>query len=229
MYIYIDKTGTIRTQIDHGEPVRQGNPLRLVICFGEDDENVGLNSYITVETKIEDIHSKWGDLFTFTLKPELEVFKKIKTSEITYDLIDGKRYKMFEYGANNGAIPCEEYTTLHFGKLECLITLYDADGNKVLEDLAEINVSPTYGKIVPEPGISTTEYEELKREIALRAKADGGTLNNVTLTGSINLKTINGVSLIGNENLDLTTPEDVDNQIAKYISENFDNGDTKEY
>lgn len=185
MYIYIDKTGTIKTQIDHGEPVRQGNPLRLYICFEPDDQNVGLNSYMTVQCKVEDIHTDWSkNVFVFSLKPELETFKKFKTSEITYDLVDGKKYRVFQYSSNNGAIPCEEYTTLHFGKLECLLTLYDANGVQVLEDNAEINVSATYGKIEPKTGITRTEYQELLEEISKRVKADGGTANNLALTGT---------------------------------------------
>lgn len=184
MYIYIDKTGTIRTQIDHGEPVRQGNPLRLYICFEPDDPNVGLNSYMTAQCKVEDINPDWSNIFVFSLKPELETFKKFKTSEITYDLVDGKKYRVFQYSSNNGALPCEEHTTLHFGKLECSLVLYDANGVQVLEDTAEINVSATYGKIEPKTGITRTEYQELLEEISKRVKADGGTANNLTLTGT---------------------------------------------
>lgn len=206
MYIYIDKTGTIKTQIDHGEPVRQGNSLRLYICFDENDPNVGLNSYMTVQCKVEDIHSKWSDLFTFSLKPELETFKKFKTSEMTYDLIDGKKYRVFQYGSNNGAIPCQEYTTLHFGKLECLLTLYDANGNKVLEDLAEINVSATYGKITPEVNLTRSNYEELMHEISLRVKANGGIAHNLTVTGVAidNVSTSDIVKYILEENQEIS-------------------------
>ena len=189
MYIYIDKTGTITTQIEHGEPVRQGNELHLVICFDKDDPRINGNSFIEVQSKMKDIHSKWGDKYVFALDKEEEIFRKIKTSEMTYDLINGERYKTFRYSFNNGKIPVTEYTTKHFGKLELLITLF-TDTQQDIEDLAEINVSATYGKVQPEVNITRTEYAELMGEIALRVKSD-------------NLKTINGQSLLGSGDIEI--------------------------
>ena len=189
MYIYIDKTGTITTQIDHGEPVRQGNELRLVICFDKDNPNINENSSLAVKCRIRDMHPNWeeSDTYYFSMAQSLETFRKIKTSEMTYDLIDGEKYRMFRHynSQANGAIPVGEYTTEHYGKLECLIRLYNgSDTEPIFSDTAEINVSATYGKVAPKHYITKTEYDRLLYEITSRVKADGGTANNLTLTGT---------------------------------------------
>ena len=205
MYIYIDKTGTITTQIEHGEPVRQGNELHLVICFDKDDPRINGNSFIEIQSKMKDIHSKWGDKYVFALDKEQEVFRKIKTSEMTYDLINGERYKTFRYSFNNGKIPVTEYTTKHFGKLELLITLF-TDTQQDIEDLAEINVSATYGKVQPDINITRTEYAELMSEIALRVKSDNlKTISGESILGSgdIEIKTINGESILGSGDIEI--------------------------
>ena len=139
MYIYIDKTGTITTQIDHGEPVRQGNELKLVICFDKDDPNINENSILELRCRMVDRHSDWnGDPYVFTMSQSFETFRKIKTSEMIYDLIDGERYRMFRHynSETNGALPVDEYTTANYGKLECLIELY-TNGEKLITDISE--------------------------------------------------------------------------------------------
>lgn len=211
MYIYIDKTGTITTQIDHGEPVRQGNELKMVICFDKDDPNINENSILELRCRMVDRHSNWnGDPYVFTMSQSFETFRKIKTSEMTYDLIDGERYRMFRHynSETNGALPVDEYTTANYGKLECLIELY-TNGEKLITDTAEINVSATYGKITPKHYITQTEYNRLLSEISKRVKADGGIANNLTLTGTtiVDVSVSNVVKFVLNDNQEISVDD----------------------
>lgn len=120
MYLYFNNEGKATTKIPHGEIIRQGNNINLYICFPLNffDKN-GLaqeNFSVGIKFKLPDADK--------TITAELPMdfqgvkkFYKLKDSEITYDLIDGKNYLVYYrniagvtdfYGDANGIVVFNE-------------------------------------------------------------------------------------------------------------------------
>lgn len=120
MYLYFNNEGKATTKIPHGEIIRQGNNINLYICFPLNffDKNglVQENFSVGIKFKLPDLDG--------TITAELPMdfqgikkFYKLKDSEITYDLIDGKNYLVYYrnitgvtdfYGNANGIVVFNE-------------------------------------------------------------------------------------------------------------------------
>lgn len=117
MFLYFDKSLTLKTKIDHGERPRQGSDLNITVCldadFWKDTKKWGVNGndlwiiklILTVPDKTQSV-----DYFTSD-KGELRVFEKLYESEIVYDLVPGTSYYMYDF-----QIPAK-VATQQFGKL----------------------------------------------------------------------------------------------------------------
>ena len=197
MYIYINKEGKITTQIEHGEPVRQGNALHLVVCFDKDREEE-LKSYsLSADFKNNEIeNSEWIVGYIFN-NPRVLPFEKIKSSEMTFDLVDGEEYVMFDktIEANSGV-------TKYPGHLSCVLTLgkVENDGTAILviQEETDINVIATYGGKIPTNNVSQSDFNKLTAQIGQKLDknygyADSLTINDSTLEGETALRgSING-------------------------------------
>lgn len=116
MFLYFDKSLTLKTKIDHGERPRQGSDLNITVCldadFWKDTEKWGVNGndlwiiklVLTVPDKTQSVP------FTSD-KGELRVFEKLYESEIVYDLVPGTSYYMYDF-----QVPAK-VATQQFGKL----------------------------------------------------------------------------------------------------------------
>ena len=95
MYLYFNKSGELTTKIPHGEIPRQGNSLNLYVCFGLDffDGEITRPNYVISAEFIKPDGTKVGP-FNLNYQGEKQ-FEKLKTSEITYDLISGEFYHTY--------------------------------------------------------------------------------------------------------------------------------------
>lgn len=142
MYLYFDKTGKISTVIPHGEPARQGSPLKLFICFDYDFfESKGLQrENIGVYVKITKPGQKNpGVAISPITEPTLEKFDKNIFSEVTYNLIPGKRYWTYKF-----SIMAQE-STEYAGKIK--VATFLLDKAQTVNDLNES------GQLVPDKNI----------------------------------------------------------------------------
>lgn len=101
MYLYFDKQGTLKTAIPHGQPVRQGSDLHLVVCLDPDffsdpvtKDNWQLQLFLTLPNG----ENRLGTgILPDVVPTSTTIFTKTVDSEITYDLIDGNSYWMYEW------------------------------------------------------------------------------------------------------------------------------------
>lgn len=113
MWVYYNKLGELTTKIPHGEVVRQGATFNIYIAldpriFEEDVNSIpgeNFNSYNlevlkqwvqqNVQAKIQILNV--GVSTILNDQPTIQQFLKIKTTEITYDLIHGRYYLVYHY------------------------------------------------------------------------------------------------------------------------------------
>lgn len=182
MYIYINNQGKITTQIEHGVPVRQGNRLRLVVCFSLDNETATNASGLGAKFRLIDKSEEWSMEYDFP-NPHINEFEKLKSSEIVYDLVPGEHYLMFEK-----IFDVNEFTTLYHGELQCILTLRQQNGleySGYIQDRLEINVAKTYGSYIPVPEITKDEYEALMESILSKLDHTDGNANRLTVNNGI--------------------------------------------
>lgn len=127
MWIYYNKLGELTTKIPHGEVVRQGATFNIYIAldpriFEEDINSIpgeNFNSYNlealkqwvqqNIQAKIQILNV--GVSTILNDQPTIQQFLKIKTSEITYDLIHGRYYLVYHYvGYHTLLTRCGNYT-----------------------------------------------------------------------------------------------------------------------
>ena len=194
MYIYINNQGKITTQIEHGEPVRQGNRLRLVVCFSLDNEIAMNAAGLSVKFRLVDNSEKWGIEYDFP-NGHINKFDKLKSSEITYDLIPDKEYLMFE-----NIFDVNEFTTLYNGQLQCVFILRNKNREAIedyLQDRAEITVNRTYGYILPEIAITPEQYDIFLASIVSKLDKDNGVANNLAVNNGV----YSGTQVFSNANV----------------------------
>lgn len=115
MYLYFDNTGKLATQIPHGEIPRQGNNLHLVVCF---DKNFVDKFTTGVSARVKMQDGNWSSPFIFD-NPHIIKFTKTTDSEITYSLVDGEDYLMYETTIDTS------YSTAVYGNTEVEVTAYN--------------------------------------------------------------------------------------------------------
>lgn len=153
MYLYFNKNGDLTTKIPHGEIVRQGNSIDLYICFPlEFSQNLE-------EYKINVEFIKPASSIPFTLEADYigkKEFYKLKDSEVTFDLIDGKKYHTFYLKCSN--------VTVDSGILRINFSLKKDEEEFFLES-TEIFIEKTIGFNKNDTTIDNDEFEYLKNKI----------------------------------------------------------------
>lgn len=138
MYLYFNNEGDLTTNIPHGEILRQGSFLNIVVCLdldffynkGENQADWKVNVQLGLPNGIIGTTKIVSDF-------EIATFRKTNDSEATYDLIDGKEYYMYKFlftpaQATTVAGKLEIYTSL-----VKMITILDGNGISTGEYLEE--------------------------------------------------------------------------------------------
>lgn len=94
MYVYYNNEGVLKTQIPHGEIVRQGGDFNLRVCFEPDfadwDEVLLAAQVLLTDNKTTTGYQTARD-------GEDILFEKANDAEVTYALIPGNPYKAFDF------------------------------------------------------------------------------------------------------------------------------------
>ena len=154
MWVYYNETGTLTTKIPHGEVIRQGATFNITVAFSRDyfkediKKATGQDIMGLTLSEIKD----WIDdnicatieipnmLFTeMKIFADVVYFKKIKSSEITFDLKEG-HYIALKY-VGDSVIAKE------FGNFNAIIKLTYLNGTNKVSTLGVIpfTVERTYG------------------------------------------------------------------------------------
>lgn len=187
MYIYFNEQGILTTQILHGEsPVRQGSSFDIYVLFETTER---------IEDKVLSIQFKRPGEQTFGTEyflsnnylGEIE-FNKLNDKEITYDLIDGKKYKTYKF-----TVDVNTYVTAKFGNTEALITVYqetdlEQEPSEEYQTIREIKtkglvniyIEKTFGKAAI-PTITDEQYNYLISYVGTLLNA----FNNVRKTQNL--------------------------------------------
>lgn len=158
MYLYFDKSGKISTVIPHGEPARQGSLLRLYVCFDYDFfSGKGINREdTTVIVKLKMPGQDMGAENRPIIEPTLTRFEKNIFSEVTYNLVPGKRYWTYKFEIS------PENSTQYPGKLLVSTSLLEKNsGSELYQASTEIFVEKTFGK-TQAVTLDTIDLEDIK-------------------------------------------------------------------
>ena len=181
MWVYLNNNGIPSTRIPHGEVIRQRGSFNIYIAFEKSDfkvnglefeSEVALLSYLKEGNFVTTIHFKrpsepeFND-FRYIDEDHISIktFKKTHDSEVTYDLVDGKRYVVYSFHGEPDLI--DEY-----GNYEASITFYQVNGEDVEVGVQEVHnilktgnikfyVEKTYGEAEPNKAISISQYDYL--------------------------------------------------------------------
>ena len=168
MFIYFNKLGELTTIIPHGEIVRQGSWFTLNVALDDDVDISDKNMWFRYKRRGSERFT--GDTNYqghFDMIKEGSIpFKSLDPKEATFDLVDGKYYKVFSYKVNT-----DTGMTAIDGNVEVVFTLVTSDTTGGTEDVkmegrANIYVEPTYG-LHPERGLdlSVSEYATIMQSI----------------------------------------------------------------
>lgn len=197
MYIYYNKEGKPTTTIPHGYPVKQGNDLKVTMCFETDFFDKYLEEYAIsqkdIMLSISLIYSNGEQSSDFIIKggtngpTEIggtnirKQFIKLSDNEESYDLINYKEYLMFDCSISASS------STVYQGSLKFIVKMiYQKDDGDIpvsgdigYLDTAQLFVDPTWGNAEFIPDLTGNQYEQLLNAIAefkreLSNKADVG-------------------------------------------------------
>ena len=126
MYIYFNNQGVLTTNIPHGVPVRQNNPLNLYVCFSPDyffEKQKNYEEWSAIATVVlPDGRIGASNVDTLSTNNDLvQTFYKTVDSEITYDLEDEAPYLIYRFKFS------AEQATKISGKIKIVITLYNTN------------------------------------------------------------------------------------------------------
>ena len=145
MYIYFNKSYEATTVIPHGEILRQGGDLNLYVCL---DEKLDGNSFF-VYVKNKD--KTCERICSFVGYQE---FRKLKDSEVTYDLVEGNKYYVYH------ARFMPEESTCYSGKIGVSFEI-----DNVPTAAISLYVEKTFGYEIPNTNITQDQYLEIKELI----------------------------------------------------------------
>ena len=176
MYLYFNKQGILTTKLIHGEPVRQGSYLNLYVLLDEDffdDIIPGTEPEIycqfvfpngaTLDT--QDAPNMTSPFMNKNPQKDY-IFQKTDDSEVTFDLIEGKKY--IRYGWRY----TPEQATYLCGILTACISIhkYTRDDENRLQTTdinyfgkAEINVEETLGNKRKKYDVTEAYYEKINK------------------------------------------------------------------
>ena len=173
MYLYFDKQGVLTTQIPHGEIVRQSGTFTMHFAFEIDYDFVNRYS-LTINFKRPG-EKVFGNTYYVPVrdKPQPQVFKKIKSNEITYSFIEGQEYVFYDFICDS-TIGASERT----GEVEAVVRIldkYSLEKNEekvksvITQGLVTFHVERTFG-IPYSNTISPTQYDYLLAYIDKKAE-----------------------------------------------------------
>lgn len=181
MWVYLNNSGIPTTRIPHGEVIRQQSSFNIYIAFDKDDfkvngesfdSEVALLSYLRGGNFITTIHFKKPSETEFNEfryidedHISIKTFKKTHDSEITYDLVDGKRYVVYSFHGHS------DFTD-EYGTYEASITFYKISEDSLDEETQVVHtilksgniqfyVEKTYGDEGPNKKLNITQYDYL--------------------------------------------------------------------
>ena len=163
MYLYYDKTRTLKTAISHGEPIRQKSDANIFVCLDYDFfENLGIGEEIIKTSQITSSityeNNEFGVDCNVSENPELLQFEKVNSSEITYYLKSGEVYWTYQLKFDAQAI------SAYPGKIYLNTSLL-VDGKSYAFGVAELYVEARTGLPEPDESITQTEYDIFVRKI----------------------------------------------------------------
>lgn len=191
MYLYFNREGILTTSIPHGSPVRQGSSLEIVVCLDCPDRFNSHENYdpeILYNCQIELVlpNGDRGTAQAITAEPPTcKVFRKTKDSEITYDLVDGRKYWTYTFRFE------PEQATVDAGILEANVSMWqlkeveDGELEFLVDDeykkfervgigyfgTAKIFVERTLGDATITEGLAIDHYNNIVKQInALNAQ-----------------------------------------------------------
>lgn len=175
MYLYFNEQGVLTTQIPHGEIVRQSGTFTMHFAFEIDYDFVNRYS-LTINFKRPG-EKVFGNTYYVPVKdkPQPQIFKKIKSNEITYSFIEGQEYVFYDFICDS-TIGASERT----GDVEAVVRILDKnslDKNEekvksvITQGLVTFHVERTFGTPYTNT-ISPTQYDYLLAYID--RKIEGG-------------------------------------------------------
>ena len=122
MYVYFNNQGVLTTNIPHGSPVRQNNPLSLYACFSPDyffEKGENYEEWSAFASVVlPDGRTESNPIDTLTTVDDLiQTFYKTTDSEVTFDLEDEAPYLVYRFKFN------AEQATKISGNIKIVITL----------------------------------------------------------------------------------------------------------
>lgn len=159
IWLYFSEKGSLISKIQHGEVVRQDGSFKLLFAFENPEKLKGkalrVGFKVPGSTKAEDFATVGGynDLDTAT-------FKKIKSSEMTYGLIDNKDYRVLSYEVNNTF-------TKKYGMLQVNSKIVDLENEDTIsfQGSVQLYVEPTFGRVEDTTNIPKSQWENYQASI----------------------------------------------------------------
>lgn len=159
IWLYFSEKGSLISKIQHGEVVRQDGSFKLIFAFENPEKLKGkalrVGFKVPGSTKVEDFITVGGYNDLDTAK-----FKKIKSSEMTYGLIDNKEYKVLHQDFSN------TYTG-KYGMLQVNSKIVDLENEDTIsfQGSVQLYIEPTFGKVEDTTNIPKTQWENYKASI----------------------------------------------------------------
>lgn len=160
MYLYYDKTRTLKTSIIHGEPIRQNSDVNIFVCLDKDffgtDYETARKSVLVSSVTYE--NGKLGADGVTSETPNLLTFKKVNSSEITYYLQQNKQYWTYQIKFDANQI------SSYPGKINFNLEIFYNGMRKTFAN-AELFVEARTGLPEYNNSIKPTQYTEIVRRL----------------------------------------------------------------
>lgn len=237
-WIYYDKKGNQLSKIQHNQQVRQNNAFTLFVAFdttvdgldteifdGQKAKYIGLKAFIRKPSETEYSNITYAD----SHEGKLVKFEKISDNEMTYGLVDGKEYIVYELNFETVNKPTNEYGNIN---IDIRTHNFDAiddydhenEPNYKSKSLGTVDVyvQPTYNNDDEDIGDITRLNNRIDERVKIQ---DGKSLNQ-------QLFAVDGKSIVIDGNVDTTNakfsnPVGVDNPNMPTTKEYVDNLEQK--
>ena len=228
IWLVYSKKGNLISKVPNGNVIRQGGTFTLFFVFEEEQNSLNKSLSICFQRPGDKTTTPFDGLGA----PVKKRFNKYKPNEITYGLVDGREYMVYESTFD----PTYQELTKKYGNLTAIIKIKNlTDGSVYYEGAVQLYVEPTFGKA--ESGtsyITQTEYENLidtmnELDIKKLNKKDDVVENLTIESGNISKSVL--VNDVENNNVigELETQEKIDNSIGIAMQGVVRENDIKDY